>query len=185
MEVARLLSEFILPKTWKCSCLFIDGALRLKAPESLGRSMLDKCFSLENVCHTWFLSCSVCGNVSISVRHSRNHFLGIRMEFLAKMVLHCGMVIIGVAETAGQALELRLARQEIKAEWWSSVGSGTLICFSLCAFCALLRTGFVTVETGKFPDSQRYWQMEEALCSLAQSTTFPKSHSCSAAEQDT
>lgn len=29
--------------------LFINGAWRHKVPESVGRNMLDKCFSLENV----------------------------------------------------------------------------------------------------------------------------------------
>lgn len=49
------------------------------------------------ICQTWFLSCCVCGSASISARHSRKHFLVISMEFLAKMVLHHGMVIPGVA----------------------------------------------------------------------------------------
>lgn len=43
---------------------------------------------------------------------------------------------------------------------------------------------FVTVEMGKLPDSPRYWQMVEAVSSLAQSATFPRSHICSVAEQE-
>lgn len=49
------------------------------------------------ICQTWFLSCCVCGSVSISARHSRKRFFGNRMEFLAKMAFHCGTVIPGVA----------------------------------------------------------------------------------------
>lgn len=49
------------------------------------------------ICQTWFLSCCVCGSASISARHSRKYFLGISMEFLAKVVCHHGMVIPGAA----------------------------------------------------------------------------------------
>ena len=51
-ESITLLSECVLPEAGKGCFLFLYMVhiyKRHKAPESLGRNMLDKCFSLENV----------------------------------------------------------------------------------------------------------------------------------------
>lgn len=71
------------------------------------------------ICQTWFLSCSVCGSVSILARYSRKCFLGVSVEFLAEMVLHCGMVIPGLAgsQILEQGGELKQAKLILSHFW--------------------------------------------------------------------